>query len=151
MAGLVGIAGALGGSFLGYDLLLAGSQTEEEQPAAEQLQQITTELTGVPIIMNNVVTGYVVLKLSSVIDAARLPTKDFVVQPFLVDAAFRAVYAFSDQGFSRIRPKELENLANDIVRLANEKLGAEVVRNASLEQFNFVTKGEIRGMLMTPQ
>ncbi|MFN0192259.1 MAG: hypothetical protein ACKVP5_09835 [Aestuariivirga sp.] len=151
MAGVVGIAGALGGSFFGYDLLLAGPEAHEEQTAGEELQQISTELTGVPIVTNNVVAGYVVLKISSVIDASKLPSKEFVIQPFLVDAAFKAAYAFSDVGFSRIRPKDLEVLAGDIVRMANEKLGANIVRTASLEQFNFVPKGEIRGMLMNPK
>ncbi|NJM28740.1 MAG: hypothetical protein HC855_00125 [Rhizobiales bacterium] len=152
MVGLVGIFGALGGSFFGYDFLLGGGHdAPEEHAAGEDLQQISTELTGVPIVANNAVAGYVVLKVSSVIDASKLPSKEFAIQPFLVDAAFKAAYGFSDNGFSRIRPKDLEVLAGDIVRMANEKLGANIVRSASLEQFNFVAKGEIRGMLMNPK
>jgi hypothetical protein len=151
VAGIVGMAAALSGSVFGYDLLIAGGGSAEERPVGEVLQQISTELTGVPVISDNAVTGYVVLKVSSVIDAAKLPSKDFLVQPFLADAAFRAVYAFSDHGFSRIRPKDIEVLGADIARMANEKLGVPVVRTASLEQFNFVAKGEIRGMLMTPK
>ena len=131
--------------------MFRGQQGQAAQPVGEQLQQISTELTGVPVITNDAVTGYVVLKVSSMIDAAKLPVKELVVQPFLTDAAFRATYAFSEHGFSRIRPKDLETLSDNIVRMANEKMGASVVRTASLEQFNFVAKGEIRGMLMNPK
>lgn len=150
-AGLVGMTAALGGAFFGYDLILAGNGTVEDQPVGEQLQQVSAELTGVPVIVNNTVAGYVVLKVSSTVDAARLPARDLAVQPYLVDAAFKATYAFADRGFTRIRPKDLEVLSGEIVRMANEKFGSDVVKTASLEQFNFVAKGEIRGMLMNPK
>ncbi len=146
--GLVGVFAALIGSKFGFDLLFSQSASLDEESHGASLVQVATELTGVPIIEGNSVTGYIVLRVSSVIDQSKLPSKDVVAAPFLLDAAFRATYAFAENGIPRILPGDIENLAENTRTLANKKLGTDAVVSTSLEQFNFVEKSEIRGMVI---
>jgi hypothetical protein len=150
-AGIIGIIAALAGSQFGYDLLFSETSTEKSAEAAEELKQEATELTGVPIILDNKVMGYVVLRVTSVVDVAKLPTKEFSSAPFILDAAFRSTYAFAEHGFSRVRPSDIERLSEQIKKDANSRIGAEAVKSVSLEQFNFVEKSQIRGQIIEPQ
>jgi flagellar basal body-associated protein FliL len=149
IAGIIGIIAAIAGAEFGYSLLMAPAPEAHTEEKVERIIQISTELTGVPVIANNLLVGYVVLKVSSEIDAAKLPSEEASAVPYLVDAAFKATYGFSERGFDRVRGKDIERLTQEVRRLANEKFGMEVVRNVNLEQFNFVPKSEIRGNIIT--
>ena len=146
--GLVGVMAALAGSKFGYNLIFSHEAVSEEEPHGASIVQVTTELTGVPIIVGNAVAGYVVLRLSSVVDQSKLPSKDVIAVPFLADAAFRATYAFAENGIPHIQPGDIERLTEEVRILANKKIGAEAVMSTNLDQFNYVEKSEIRGMVL---
>ncbi len=149
VAGVLGVFAALVGAQFGYDMILGG-EAAGESGNTEDLTQLTTELTGVPIISNNEVLGYIVLRVSSVIDTTKLPDKDFDAAPFLVDAAFRSTYEFAEHGLTRILPSDLVKLSDEIRKKVNDKMGAEAVHQVNLEQFNFVKKSEVRGQMLEP-
>jgi hypothetical protein len=151
LVGLTGVLAALGGSQFGYDAISAAQSDHAADKTEQAIVQISTELTGVPILNNGEVSGYVVLRISSTIDSMQLPTKDFNVGPFLVDAGFRATFGYTGIPFGRIKPSDIEHLTLKIRTDANAKLGTEAVKQVNIEQFNYVPKAEIRGKILAPK
>jgi hypothetical protein len=151
VTGLVGVIAALVGAQFGYDILFAKQPVAKSGEPGEHLVTITTDLTGVPVVFDNAVAGYVVLRISSLVDPAQLPADDASAASFLVDAAFRATYGFSERGFDKMKPQDIKFLTDEIARLANEKLGSTAVHVVNLEQFNFVPKSDIRGKMLEPK
>lgn len=148
IAGVIGIVAALAGAQFGYDAFFSKAADKEGAELTEELMQESTELTGIPIIQDNQVTGYVVLRVTSVVDSAKRPAEDFSFAPFLADAAFRSTYTFAENGFSRVRASDIERLSEQIKNDANKKIGIDAIQSVSLEQFNFVEKSQIRGKIL---
>lgn len=141
-AGLWAMMMSLGGAYAGYHYA-----TRPPPPASETYAQINhfrTEMTGVPILQGGKVTGYVVFQMVIEADVTKMADPKMDPQPYFMDAAFRAIFENSDRGFSDIRPRDLDKLSDDVVRIANERMGQGVVRDALIEQLNFIRRDEIR-------
>ena len=115
--------------------------TEEADLGVEELK---SEMTSIPVMRNGDVSGYVILQLSFAADRRLLEERKLDPLPFMKDAAFRVIFAATDVDFQRLKGGDLENLTGAIVKEANAKIGAELVRHVLLQQLNFVNKDDIR-------
>lgn len=118
-----------------------GEETQGEDLGVEQL---TSELTSIPILRGGDVEGYVVLQLSFAADKALLEQKKLDAMPYIKDAAFRTIFTSSEIDFRRLKPDDLDGLATRIAAQANQRLGVELVRQVLFQQLNFVKKDDIR-------
>ncbi len=142
MVGVWAVLAALGGAYGGHAYV-----TRPPPPATESAAQITqfrTDMTGVPILQRGQVTGYVVFQMVLEADVNKFADPKMDPQPYFMDAAFRAIFENTDRGFSDLRPKDLDKLTGDVVRIANERMGEGVVKQALIEQLNFIRRDEIR-------
>ena len=48
-------------------------------------QQLKTEITGIPVVVEGKVSGYLIFQISSTIDVSKLPSRDFNALPYLLD------------------------------------------------------------------
>jgi hypothetical protein len=143
--GLVGTAATLGGLW-GHQFLTRPSKTSDDAALAENKHlQVKTEMTGIPIIRNGQVSGYLVFQINSTIDKSKLVTPDFNVTPYILDAAIRASYESTAEGVLEFDADYIEKLSALIAASANKKLRTEAVEAVNVEQFNFVPKDDIRG------
>lgn len=126
--------------------LLNGHATGGKEAAAEDLgvEELKTEMTSVPMIRGGEILGYVVIQLSFAADRALLQALKVEPQPFLIDAAFRTVFASPQVDFRRIRSGDLDMLTKEIARQANVRLGQELVREVLIQQLNYVKREDIR-------
>lgn len=108
------------------------------------IEELTSEMTSIPIMRDGDISGYIVLQLSFAADKTLLGEKKLDPMPFLKDAAFRVLFTSTDVDFRDIRKVDLDRLTADVAREANARIGAELVRNVLLQQFNFVKKEDIR-------
>lgn len=125
---------------------LNATATEGDEVAAEDLgvEELKTEMTSVPMIRGGEILGYVVIQLSFAADRAKLQALKLEPQPFLVDAAFRTVFASPQVDFRRIRSGDLDLLTKEIARQANSRLGEDLVRSVLIQQLNYVRREDIR-------
>jgi hypothetical protein len=144
IAGVWGIIMMGGGIFAGQVLSQSTPAPEQDKPKDVGFQQITTELTGAPIIVEGKVLGYLVFRIHSEVDISKLPNEKFEVAPFLINAAFQTAYEFYQDGFQKIGPHDLEKMTSLIAEKANEKLGAETVKDVLIDQFNYVPMDKVR-------
>jgi hypothetical protein len=125
------------------------SPAGEHGTASEELpiEQIETELTGVPVIAGGRVEGYLLYKAEFSLDRNKLAHKALDVRPYLSDAAFRALFDFAYNGVKRIRGQDIVDLAAAIEILAEERLGGDAISAVNLEQFNLIRADEVRNNL----
>jgi hypothetical protein len=144
IAGIWGVLMMGGGIFVGQVLSQSAPAPEQGKPKDVGFQQLTTELTGAPIIVEGKVLGYLVFRIHSEVDTSKLPNEKFEVAPFLLNAAFQTAYELYQDGFQKIGPHDLEKITSQISERVNEKLGAETVKDVQIDQFNYVPMDKVR-------
>jgi hypothetical protein len=147
--GLLGSTMTIGGIWLNQYM---AHRNEAEKSAAvdeKSPQQLKTEITGIPVVEEGKVTGYLIFQISSTIDVSKLPTRDFNVLPYLLDAGIRASYMNTGDGNLKFDAIFLKKLCEKIQKEANLNLASEAVLAVNLEQFNFVPKADIRGTIFS--
>jgi hypothetical protein len=146
--GLVGMLAVLSGMWLDHFL---DNQTVSNTSAKDGKSleaQVKTEMTGIPVVANGMVSGYLVFQISSTVDTAKLAVPEFDVAPYLLDAAIRASYQSTQDPHLEFNAKFLETLAEQVRIDANTKLAGEIVKAVNVQQFNFVPKSEVRGNVL---
>ena len=123
----------------GGDSVAAGAV--EEDAGAED---ISTEMTSVPLVRGGVIVGYVIIQLSFQADRLLLEKLKIEPKPYLVDAAFRTIYGAREVDFTRLRPGDMDLLTDGITRAANDRIGGKLVRQVLIQQLNYVRKEDIR-------
>jgi hypothetical protein len=124
---------------------LGGSATNSPSESEDLgVENLTSDLTSVPIIRGGDVSGYVILQLSFAADRALLGDKKLDPMPYIRDAAFRVVFTSSEIDFRHLRSGDLDRLTDGIATEANRRLGAKIVRQVLFQQLNFVKKEDIR-------
>jgi hypothetical protein len=108
------------------------------------VEELTSDMTSIPVMRNGDITGYLILQLSFAADRALLEEKKLDPLPFMKDAAFRVIISSTDIDFRHLKKGDLEGLAADVAKEANERIGGDLVRSVLLQQFNFVKKEDIR-------
>jgi hypothetical protein len=142
-AGLVGCVAVVAGIWLGGFLMAPGTPSEEAESNPE-FSQVSSDINGIPVLQNGQVVGYFVIKVSSVIDRNSIhwPVED--LKPPLMDAAIRAVADFATNGIQQINSVQMKSLTNAIQANAAANLGQNAIKAVHVEQFNYVTKAEVR-------
>lgn len=123
---------------------LGGSNAGDAPPADQGIEEMTSELTSIPVFRGGDVAGYLILQLSFAADRALLAQKKIDPMPYLKDSAFRVIFTSEDIDFRHLKPNDLDKLTAAIARQANLRLGAELVRQVLFQQLNYVKKEDIR-------
>ena len=123
------------------------SRSAGDTPADSEdrgVEQVTSDLTSIPIIRGGDVTGYLVLQLSFAADKVLLDQKKVDALPYLKDSAFRIIFTDTDVDVRHLKPGDLDKLTGAIVTDANSRLGMKLVRQVLFQQLNYVRKEDIR-------
>jgi len=130
-----------------YGSVYLSQTSAEPDPAGEPdlgVEELKSEMTSVPVMRNGDIVGYLILQLSFAADRRLLGEHKLDPLPFMIDAAFRVIFASTEMDFRRLRSKDLEELTTAIAKEANARIGSEMVRHVLLQQLNFVRKEDIR-------
>lgn len=117
---------------------------DREKPEDRGVEQVTSELTSIPIITGGDVVGYVILQLSFAADKALMDQTKVDALPYLRDSAFRVIFSNAEIDFRHLRPGDLDKLTAAIREDANRRLGVALVRQVLFQQLNYVRKEDIR-------
>jgi hypothetical protein len=149
LIGLTGTVASVGGVWLNQFMAQRADAHENTTLTDNKPLQVKTEMTGIPVVQNGQVSGYIVFQISSTVDTAKLPMHDLNVAPYILDSAIRATYESADQGIRRFDADYIEKLTAHIQLEANKKLEAQAISAVNIEQFNYVPKSEIRGSALS--
>jgi hypothetical protein len=146
--GLIGICAAFGGIWLNHYLKKQDQMRATDDKEELTLTQVKTEMTGIPVVVNGGVSGYLVFQISSTIDPSKFVSQDFDVAPYLLDAAIRASYRSTEDGSLKFDSTYIMKLTELVREEANKKLAKDTVVAVNVQQFNFVPKDDVRGNVL---
>lgn len=103
----------------------------------------TIRPVNVPILADGALQGYVVAKLVFTADADALRSLPVPPHPFLVDEAFRRIYADEGLDFKRLERYDLDALTAQLRDAANRRIGKDIIREVLVEEFNYFDKDDV--------
>lgn len=128
--------------YIGGTFKLGQAETSDGSKGYEGLQHKKTAPISVPMIVDGGIEGYVVAQFAYLIDAKNVKELSVPPEAFIADEAFRRLY--SDQmDFNHLEKYDMAALTRDLVGKVNERLGAEIVKDVLVEEFNYVPKRDI--------
>ncbi|WP_205789863.1 hypothetical protein [Microvirga makkahensis] len=123
---------------------MVGRAPAEEKPHYEGLQYKKIPPINIPIIADGAVQGYVVASLVFTADSRTLREISVPPDSFIQDEVFRYVYSDETLDFRRLSRYNVNGMIGNVRDRINKRLGAEIVKEILIENFNFVDKSDIR-------
>lgn len=122
--------------------LSSGEDSETQEDLG--VEELKADMTSVPMIRGGDIIGYLIIQLSYQADRRVLSEMKLEPLPYINDATFRSIFASTDVDFRRLRGSDLDKLTSAIMKEANNRIGADLVRQVLIQQLNFVPKEDIR-------
>ena len=120
----------------------SGAHAEQE---AVKLQEVRSKAINVPIIANGTVQGYIIAQFVFTVDAKILHDMPINPEAYLLDEAFKTIYAGEKVNFSQLKRQDLPALATQLGESVNKRLGVKMVQDVLIDQLSYVPKEEVRG------
>lgn len=121
-----------------------GSVTPGGEAALTGLNYEKTGAINIPMIVEGTVEGYVVAQFVYTADAALLNRLTVPPNPFMLDQAFRSIFADERIDLNHLERFDLASLTDDIRTEVNARFGTEIIKDVLVEQFTYITKDEVR-------
>jgi hypothetical protein len=110
----------------------------------EGLEYEKTRVINVPIIEDGAIQGYISAQFVFTVDAKTVRQLSVPPDPFVVDEAFRRIYAEERIDFKNVKKQELASLLKAIKQDVNNRMQANIVQDVLIEEFNYVSKDDLR-------
>ena len=123
---------------------IVGRAPAEEQAHYEGLQYKKLPAMNIPIVAEGAVQGYVIANLVFTADAKTLREISVPPEAFIQDEVFRHVYSDETLDFKKLSRYNVNGMIANVREKINKRLGAEIVKEILVENFNFVDKSDIR-------
>ncbi len=121
-----------------------GSLIPAGDGAVVGLQQQKTRPLSVPMVENGNVQGYIVARFAYTVDARAMNQLSVPPDSFVVDEAFRKIYADEQLDFRKLARYDLSQLTSTIKQRVNERMQAAVIQDLMIEDFNYVSRDEFQ-------
>lgn len=121
---------------------LEQAETKQPDKSLIGLEHKTTAPINVPMIVNGNVEGYVVAQFVYLCDAQSLKQLSVPPDAFIADEAFRTLYS-EQVDFSHLEKYDLSALTKGLVKKVNQRLGADIIKDMLIGEFNYVPKRDI--------
>ena len=140
LLGLWAIAVALGASYaVAFVETPAKTDAAAGKPALESQK---TRAINVPIVAGGAVRGFIVAQFAYTTDAGKTKTLSVSPEVFLLDEAFRTIYADDKLDFLHLDKYDISGLTKQLVVATNTRLGEDVVHDVLVQDFTFISKEE---------
>jgi hypothetical protein len=121
-----------------------GGLLPQKDEYLDGLQYQKTRALSVPMVENGGVQGYIVARFVYTVDARTMHQLSVPPEPFVVDEAFRKIYADERLDFRKLARYDLSILTASIKQRVNERMRADVVQDVLIEDFKYVSREEFQ-------
>jgi hypothetical protein len=111
---------------------------------AGKLEEVHTKPINVPIISDGAVQGYIVAQFVFAVDSKLLHELSVNPEIYLLDEAFKTIYAGEKVNFRQLKRQDLPALAKELGENVNKRIGAPMVKDVLIDQLSYVPKTEGR-------
>ncbi|NBN64853.1 hypothetical protein GWI72_13850 [Microvirga tunisiensis] len=98
---------------------------------------------NVPILEDGALRGYVVAQLVFTADRDALQDVQVPPHPFIVDEAFRLLYADETLNFRRLERYDLDRMKARVRETVNARIGSDLIQEILVEEFNYFAKEDV--------
>ena len=130
---------ALGSAYGMARLTPSASDAAEAAPAIV-LQSQKTRVINVPLVSGGQLRGYISAQFVVTLDANLLKGLQVPPEVYLLDEAFRALYADATLDPSHVETYDLQKLTGRLVKATNDRLGTPLVKDVLIENFAYIDK-----------
>jgi hypothetical protein len=110
-----------------------------------RLEELRTKAINVPIIGGGVIQGYMVAQFVLTVDKNALVKVPVSPEVYVLDEAFKTIYAGEQVNFQNMKKQDLPLLAKKIGENVNKRLGIEMVQDVLIDQLSYIPKKDVRG------
>lgn len=126
----------------------AGSYWKAAQAKpAEAVQKIeykkTKEFT-VPKIADGIIQGYIIVMLSYSVDEGAEKNVNAPPEVFLLDEAFRYIYADDTIDFENMKKYDLQKFTKEMIQRVNARMNAPILKEVLIQEFSYMGKGDMK-------
>jgi len=122
----------------------SGGKLMTRKDYLEGLEYEKTRVINVPIVADGAIQGYISAQFVFTVDAKTVRQLSVPPDPFVVDEAFRRIYAEDRIDFKNIKKQELALLLKGIKQDVNARMQANIVQDVLIEEFNYISKDDLR-------
>ena len=102
----------------------------------KKLEEMKTKAINVPIIADGAVQGYIIAQFVFTIDSKALKKMPVKPEVYLLDEAFKTIYAGEKVNFRQMKRQDLPALAKMLGENVNKRLGAPIVHDVLIDQLS---------------
>lgn len=116
-----------------------------EHAALAGVETVRTRMISVPVVADGAIHGYVMAQFTFTVDSKIM--KHLSVKPdlFLLDEAFKTIYAGETVDFRQFKKQDLPSLSKQIGEGVNQRLGVALVNDVLIQELNYIAKEHVRG------
>ena len=133
------------GAVFGVLQLQKNSGTGETAASEKKLEELRTKAINVPIIGGGIIQGYMVAQFVLTVDKNVLVQVPINPEVYVLDEAFKTIYAGEQVNFQNMKKQDLPLLAKRIGENVNKRLGVEMVQDVLIDQLSYIPKKDVRG------
>ncbi len=113
--------------------------------AETTIEEFRTKAINVPIIGDGTIQGYMVAQFVFTVDAAALRKIPVNPEVYVLDEAFKTIYAGEQVNFQNMKKQDLPLLARKLGENVNRRLGMKIVQDVLIDQLSYIPKKDMRG------
>ena len=104
------------------------------------LQSQKTRVINVPVVADGQVRGFMAVQFVFTSDASLAKTLQVPPEVYLLDEAFRTIYADSTLYMNHGEKYDLKQLTSHLVESTNAHLGVPLIKDVLIENFDYIDK-----------
>lgn len=128
------------GTAYGVAVYLPSSTGSTKAAAAVVLQSQKTRVLNVPIVTDGQVRGFMAVQFVFTTDASLAKALQVPPEVYLLDEAFRTIYADSAIYLNHDEKYDLKKLTSHLVESTNAHLGAPMIKDVLIDNFQYIDK-----------
>jgi hypothetical protein len=136
---------SLGATYGVIQWKMSQSAPHEVEEGPGKIAEVKTKAINVPIISDGAVQGYIIAQFIFTIDTKLMNEMPVKPDVYLLDEAFKTIYAGERVNFRQMKRQDLPALAKLLGENVNKRLGAPLVHDVLIDQLSYVPKEEVRG------
>lgn len=117
---------------------------KQEEPYLEGTEFRKLRVLNVPVISDGEVKGYVIAQFVFTADARTLREMPIPPEAVILDKAFRIIYDDMDANAQTVGKKDIDSITEKIKTEANNTFGSDLVKSVLVEEFNYISKENIK-------
>lgn len=121
------------------------SGTGQVAESEKKLEELRTKAINVPIIGAGTIQGYMVAQFVFTVDANALKKVPVNPEVYVLDEAFKTIYAGEQVNFQNMKKQDLPLLAKKLGENVNKRLGVDMVQDVLIDQLSYIPKKDVRG------